>query len=241
MRFTESWRSVKTDAWGISALGVEGNPDKLNAALALIDFAFSPEGQILMSYGPDAFIKTNADGSYSTFVFNGKEMPEIADATYAELWEKAGGNYTNYARQYLGSTLSFAKSQAFEFQCTTPDGKEGAGHLSTAIALGTIKHPELAVTENPWYTIVPTVLPIPKSDNDQINSYTDLIAKFSATKGDDQVNVLDDIIVKGLSFEGFSSVDEAVNTVANTWNGSSYLYIKDLAWADILDYYSSIG
>ena len=31
--------------------------------------------------------------------------------------------------------------------------------LAVAIALGTIKHPELAITENPWYTSVPTVLP----------------------------------------------------------------------------------
>ena len=95
MRFTESWRSVKTDGWGISVPGVEGNPDKLNAALALIDFAYSPEGMILMSYGPDAFIKTNDDGSYVTFLFNGTEMPEIADATREELWAKANGNYTN--------------------------------------------------------------------------------------------------------------------------------------------------
>ncbi len=49
MRFTESWRSVKTDGWGISAAGVEGNQDKLYAALKLIDFAYSPEGTILMS------------------------------------------------------------------------------------------------------------------------------------------------------------------------------------------------
>ncbi|MBE5770504.1 MAG: hypothetical protein E7336_03905, partial [Clostridiales bacterium] len=113
MRFTESWRSVKTDGWGISVAGVAGNEAKLQAALALIDYAYSAEGQILMSYGPDAFIKTNADGSYVTFNFNGTEMPVIADATFAELWEKASGNYTNYARQFLGSTLSFAKSQAF--------------------------------------------------------------------------------------------------------------------------------
>ncbi|MDE7280461.1 MAG: hypothetical protein K2N36_01810, partial [Ruminiclostridium sp.] len=71
MRFTESWRSVKTDGWGISAKGVAGNDDKLKAALTLIDFAYSPEGQILMSYGPDEFIKPKADGSYDTFTFNG--------------------------------------------------------------------------------------------------------------------------------------------------------------------------
>ena len=240
MRFTESWRSVKTDGWGISAPGVAGNTDKLNAALALIDYAYSPKGMILMSYGPDAFIKTNADGSYVTFMFNGTEMPEIADATRAELWEKASGNYTNYARFYLGSTLSFVKNQAFEYQCTSDAGREGAGYISTAIGLGTIKHPELAITENPWYTSVPTVLPTPKADNDTINSYTELRTKFSLAKGDDQVNVLVDIIAKGMTFEGFSSPEEAASTVADSWNGLAYLDIKEMAWEELLDYYSAL-
>ncbi len=241
MRFTESWRSVKTDGWGISAPGVEGNPDKLNAALALIDFAYSPEGMILMSYGPDEFIKTNADGSYVTFNFNGTEMPEIADVTREELWAKANGNYTNYARMYLGSTLSFAKSQAFEFQCTTEAGREGAGHISTAIGLGTIKHPILAITENPWYTSVPTILPTTKADNDLLNTYTDLTNQFSSAKGDDKVNVLVDVIASGLTFEGFSSAEEAADTVANTWNGIAYLDVKEWAWEDLQDYYLSLN
>ena len=241
MRFTESWRSVKTDGWGSSAPGVEGNPDKLNAALALIDYAYSPKGMILMSYGPDAFIKTNADGSYVTFLFNGQEMPEIADATRAELWEKANGNYTNYARMFLGSTLSFAKSQAFEFQCTTDAGREGAGRISAAIGLGTIKHPELAITENPWYTSIPTVLPTTKADNDLLNTYTDLTNQFSQQKGDDKVNVLVDVIADGLSFEGFSSAEEAAGTVADTWNDLAYLDVKEWAWEDLQDYYNSLG
>jgi len=240
MRFTESWRSVKTDGWGISVPGVAGSTDKLHALLALIDYAYSNEGMILMSYGPDAFIKTNPDGSYVTFSFNGTQMPEIADATRAELWEKASGNYTNYARFYLGSTLSFVKNQAFEYQCTSDVGREGAGHISTAIGLGTIKHPELAITENPWYTSVPTVLPTTKTDNDLINTYTELKTKYSAAKGDDQVNVLVDVIASGLTFEGFSSAEEAADTVAITWNGLSYLDIKEIAWEELVDYYTAL-
>ena len=240
MRFTESWRSVKTDGWGISAPGVAGNPDKLNAALSLIDYAYSPEGMILMSYGPDAFIKTDENGKYITFVFNGQNMPEIGDATYAELWEKANGNYTNYARFYLGSTLSFVKNQAFEYQCTHEVGREGAGNISNAIALGTIKHPELALTENPWYTSVPTVLPTSKADNDLINTYTDLINQFSSAKGDDKVNVLVDLIANGFTLEGFSDPEEAAETVAQLWNDEAYLGIKEWAWEDIVDYYTSL-
>lgn len=238
MRFTESWRSVKTDGWGISKAGVGDDTNKLNAALALIDYAYSDKGMILMSYGPDAFIKTNDDGSYVTFNFNGKEMPVIADATYDELWEKASGNYTNYARQYLGSTLSFAKSQAFEYQCTHQVGKEGAGHISNAIALGTIKHPQLAVTENPWYTSVPTVLPTTTVENDMVNSYSELKTKFSSSK--DGQNILVDLIASGYNDDMYDAEDAAA-IVSEDWGGMQYLNIKQDAWDRLLDYYDTLG
>ncbi len=237
MRFTESWRSVKTDGWGISVAGVAGNQDKLNACLKLIDYAYSEAGQILMSYGPDAFIKTKEDGSYETFSFNGKEMPVIADATFEELWAKASGNYTNYARQFLGSTLSFAKSQAFEYQCTHEVGKEGAGHISTAIGLGTIKHPELAIAENPWYTSVPTVLPTSSVDNDTINGLTELQTKFDQKKGGS--NILLNQIVSGYTEEGITSADEAVTMVSDTWSGALYLSIKEMAWESLVEFYTA--
>ena len=239
MRFTESWRSVKTDGWGISVAGVAGAPEKLEKALALIDFAFSEQGQILMSYGPDAFIKKNEDGSYVTFNFNGKEMPVIADATFAELWEKASGNYTNYARQYLGSTLSFAKSQAFEYQCTHDVGKEGAGKLSVAIALGTIKHPELAITENPWYTSVPTVLPNTKQENDMISGYSELTTKYNSAKG--KQNLFVDQIVAGYAVEGMGSADESAAYVAKEMSGKQYLMLKPRAWDRLEAYYLELS
>ena len=236
MRFTESWRSVKTDGWGISVAGINGDVNKLNAALALIDYAYSPEGQILMSYGPAAFIKEGA-----TFNFNGKEMPVIADATYAELWEKASGNYTNYARFYLGSTLSFVKSQAFEYQCTHEVGKEGAGYISTAIGLGTIKHPELAVCENPWYTSIPTVLPTTQAENDEIAGLTELKNSYSSSKGEDQVNLFCDQIVNGYAQEGMGDAEETANYVVNTMNGKLYLYDKQAAFDRLLEYYDTIN
>ena len=241
MRFTESWRSVKTDGWAISKAGVGDDKNKLNACLSLIDYAYSPEGQILMSYGPDAFIKTKADGSYETFNFNGEQWPVIAEATEKELWEKGKGNYTNYARYYLGSTLSFVKSQAFEYQCTCAAGKEGAGYISNAIALGTIKHPELALAENAWYTSVPTVLPNSKVENDQIATFTELSAKgkYSSSKGGE--NLFCSVIAAGFSGEGTSSAADTLKTVTETWKGAQYLQLKQLAWQRLVDYYKDIN
>ena len=250
MRFTESWRSVKTDGWGISAAGVEGDENKLHAALALIDYAYSEKGMILMSYGPDEFIKTKADGSYVTFKFNGQDMPVIADATYEELWSLASGNYTNYARQYLGSTLSFAKSQAFEYQCTSAVGKEGAGHISTAIALGVIKHPELAITENPWWTSVPTVLPNTKDETVKINELADLSSNGTFSQSKDKYNLFVDLICKG--YEGVSitglgtTAESAAAKVAGRvadegMGGQTYLAYKNDAWERLLEYYEEIA
>ena len=188
-----------------------------------------------MSYGPAAFRNDAV-----TFLFNGKEMPTISDAAYAELWDKAGGNYTNYARMYLGSTLSFLKSQAFEYQCTHEVGREGAGYISTAIGLGTIKHPELAiVSDNMWYTSVPTVLPTTKAENDTINGFSELGGGGYFGQSKDQQNLFLDIIVGGFSGEGTSSVDETVATVTNSWNGAQYLQIKETAWQYLLQFYNS--
>ncbi len=238
MRFTESWRSVKTDGWALSKAGIGDDMNKLYAALKLIDYAYSADGMILMSYGPDAFIKKDASGNYETFNFNGTEMPVIADATYEELWSKASGNYTNYARYYLGSTLSFVKSQAFEYQCTHTVGKEGAGYISNAIGLGIIKHPELAITENGWYTSIPTVLPNTSVENDTLKTYTSLTSDFSTSK--DGVNLLCDIIVGGYKGEGTTSREETLDTVTNAYNGKQYLAFKTQAWNRLVDFYNGL-
>ncbi len=210
-RFTESWRSVKTDGWAISKAGVEGNNDKLFALIALIDYAYSAQGQILMSYGPDAFIKVKAgqegkvvgkdctiEEKYETFDFNGTQMPVIADATEDELWDKASGNYTNYARYYLGSTLSFVKSQAFEIQCTCEVGRLGAQKLSVAIGKGTIKHPVLSVnSENMWWTSIPTTLPTQASENTELNELTNLTSSGLFSQSKEQTNILCDFLKDG--------------------------------------------
>ena len=245
MRFTESWRSVKTDGWGISVAGVNGNQDKLNACLKLIDYAFSPDGQVLMSYGPDEFVKHDASGNVETFEFNGRQWPVISDKSFEDLWALQNGNYTNYARYYIGSTLSFVKSQAFEYQCTHAVGKEGAGYISKAIALGTIKHPELALAENSWYTSVPTVLPQEVAEANAINELTQLTNKGQFGAGKEEVNLLVDIICKGFTGEAGADAAATAEKVSGTvadggWGGSTYLARRNDAWKRLVAFYKSL-
>ena len=80
----------------------------------------------------------------------------------------ARGNFTNYARKVLGTTLPMGvKDQSFENQCTATRAAAEATKVSVSIANGTIKHPSLIPTEDPWYTVVPTGLPL--SDDEQSN------------------------------------------------------------------------
>ncbi|MBQ6217513.1 MAG: hypothetical protein IJK53_09055 [Erysipelotrichaceae bacterium] len=252
-RFAESWRSVKTDGWAITMAGAGADTNKLNAALTLIDYAFSVQGQITMSYGPDAFIKVK-DASvevktwddvakkYETFNFNGRQMPVVADATFEECQKLTGGNYTNYARQYLGSTLNgFPKSQAFEYQMTSEVGKKGAAILSAAIEKGVLRHPLLAVnTENMWYTSVPTVLPTTAEQANTLSSYADLVNNFQSAKGG--VSIFYDLLK-----DGYGSMAGAENSAAgyadfvkNNWSGAAYLMIKQSQWNQLKAYYDTI-
>ena len=135
-------------------------------------------------------------------------------------------------------SISARKSQAFEYQCTHDVGKEGAGKISVAIGLGTIKHPLLAVAENPWYTSVPTVLPTTKEDNQALGGYDELNTKFQGGKG--QENVLVDIIASGFTAEGMGSPEEAAEYVKDVMSGEQYLDIKEIAWEELLDYYDTL-
>ena len=233
MRFTESWRSAKSGGWAISKPGVSDDQDKLYAALKLIDYAYSKEGQILMSYGPAAF-RDDAN----TFDFYGQQMPHVSAKNYEDLWKLAKGNYTNFARQYLGSTLSFNKTQAFEMECTTAVGKEGLQNVTNAISFGLIKHPELTLNSNMWYTIVPTVLPTSETDNDTLKSYTELSGSFSTSKLEN--NIFLNVIIRGTTAENSTATgvaaEQAAGVIQQDWHGKQYLAIKQQAWESLKEY-----
>ena len=110
-----------------------------------------------------------------------------------------------------------------------------------AIGLGTIKHPELAITENGWYTSVPTVLPNTKPESDQLNGFTELTSsgKFSSAKGGE--NIFVNLIVNGYTEEGMSDAEETAQTVTSAWKGKQYLALKSRAWQRLQEYYADLN
>ncbi|MDE7453523.1 MAG: hypothetical protein K2N22_03855 [Clostridia bacterium] len=88
MRFTESWRGVKNTGWCISYKAVESDKDKLSATLALVDYFFSNDGQILMTYGPqgaanDAAEVADAKAANGGFWYGNKVTGTVAGVELA--------------------------------------------------------------------------------------------------------------------------------------------------------------
>jgi putative aldouronate transport system substrate-binding protein len=239
MRFTESWRSVKNTGFCIPVESVRNNPEKLAAVLGFIDYLFSSDGQLLMSYGTQSTNgNTNANGwwyaneasgvslseiatlvadetnyadaqyevkdkyksqyfiykgkIYTGTYYNGTQVPTLTDANLKfykgetvtvsgnDIKQKTGnilisqvGNYTNYARYCIGSTLPIGnKNQGFEYQATAQCGIDGAKIVDTAIQNGTLKHVVLSLEDkqSPWYLEVPTALPLSGSGQSTLKS-----------------------------------------------------------------------
>lgn len=240
MRFTESWRSVKTNGWGIPATCTG---DQLKAALRMFDYVYSDEGQILMSYGPDAW------RSGQTIDYKGEQVPEISSAAWDELWNLASGNFTNYARQYIGSTLpiGYVKDQGFEYQCTTENGKAGALKVSQAIAKGVVKHVSPEISDNLFYTMVPTVLPLTKANDAQLAEITIIGTNgvYSKTKGKGTNIFLDTIkyglgsnqTLSGTHIDKMPASVEAYMGIYNDKVSVTYIKIQQNAWKKLKAYY----
>lgn len=239
MRFTESWRSVKTNGWCIPTTCTG---EKLNAAITMFDYMYSDEGHILMSYGPDAW------RSGETILYKGQQIPELSDAALDELWNLAGGNYTNYARQYLGSTLpvGFVKSQGMEYQCTTEGGRIGAEIVSRAIANDVIKHVSPEISNNLYYTMVPTVLPTKATDDILISGYGALGSNGLYSRTSKGYNIYLEVIKYGFGSKAklnntyITTMPESAQDLVNqyaTLGGSAYIVVRDHAWERLATYY----
>lgn len=198
-RFTESWRSVKTEGWVITSECAQ-DPDKLAKALALVDYMYSTEGNTLMSYGPYDWIEHDASGNIVTIDYQGQQVPKLSEAALTELKELASGNYTNYYRQYLGATfpIGYVKQQGMEYQCTAENGKLGLERINNALIHGVIEHVVVntADAKSPFYKIIPTTFATTTSENAVLNeTCINLTDYFSKTKG--QYNIFIDAIKYG--------------------------------------------
>ena len=106
--------------------------------------------------------------SFKGFEVNGWSVGKNSKVSNAKL------NFTNYARELIGSTLPIGvKDQSLENQLTSEMGKKGADVVGVAIDKGVVKGMSLKLdANNYWYTCVPTGLPVSSTNQTALDSTT---------------------------------------------------------------------
>lgn len=109
MRFTESWRSVKESGFAVplAAVSGEANKQKLAAVLEFIDYMFSNDGQIELTYGPMA---TAADSTNGFWYNQEATAAQITAGTYFEFGGKKYYSDVFYAGKYQPKVTDKVKS-----------------------------------------------------------------------------------------------------------------------------------
>lgn len=215
--FTESWRSVKTEGWFITA-ATANDPKKLSKCLQLFDYFYSEEGNRLMSYGPDEYLAKDSSGEIKYIDYQGNKVPQLSEETLKELSAKASGNYTNYYRYWIGATypVGYVKEQGMEYQTVSThenaDGESARDYLdriNTAISTGVLKHVNFSATNSDkFYNIVPTTFSFKKSEQTAVSAnYTDLDSFINNTKG--KTNAWTSIVMKGYDAASDKFTDKA--------------------------------
>lgn len=110
MRFTESWRSVKNTGFCVPIEAVKNNPDRLSAVLAFIDYLFSNDGQIVMTYGSQS---TNGNTNPNGWWYADEADVELEDV--AEQVEVVTSN-GKVAKSTQYTIKAEYKSQYFVFE-----------------------------------------------------------------------------------------------------------------------------
>lgn len=236
--YTESWRSVKPQGWFINN-AIASNTAKLAKCLELVDYLYSEEGNRVMSYGPDAYLAKNKDGSIQTTDYQGKQVPVLSDDCKAELKSLTSGNYTNYYRYYLGATLpvGYVKEQGMEYQCVSKKAQPALNVINKAIQYGVLDHVNHK-SDNAKHVndIVPTTLPFNDAENTTLgSSFTDLNTSFTSDKK--KIMTISKVVEGGwgtYDTYDYSSKTAYLNTVNNTFKLTQMVTLYNDAYTRFL-------
>ncbi|MDD6240005.1 MAG: hypothetical protein PUA93_00265 [Eubacteriales bacterium] len=237
IHYSESWRSVKTQGWCITS-ATKSDSAKLTKALALFDYLYSADGNQLMSYGPKeyGYLATDSNGNVKTIDYQGKQVPQLSDATKTQLADSKIGNsnYTNYYRYFVGATypVGYVKEQGMEYQTVSSKALSDFDKVNKAIEIGVLQHVNHKKDNaNHLYDIVPTTLPFNTAEqNSYSQNFTNLNNVFTMDKKSE--NVIEDLIKGGFGTYLKNDFSKAnfKTTVDTTLGLTSYLAVCNTAY-----------
>jgi putative aldouronate transport system substrate-binding protein len=239
-QFTESWRSVKTQGWCLNA-SLKNDQAKLLRALAVADYFYSDAGQQLNSFGPESEGYTEG-----TIDYQGRTVAKFTDKALEQLNDSniGKGSYTDYLRKYVGATLpvGYVKEQGMEYQCTSENSKNGLSIINKALELGTFKHVECSLTENPFYTVVPSAFNL---DASQVSTKSDAetsskLGSINSNGSSTSWNIWNNYVIYGFGGKKgdttLETKDEYLEMVKNWGVASLETIYNDAYYLMTLDY-----
>lgn len=163
---------------------------------------------------------------------------------------KLPGNYTDTARDIIGTTLPLGlKHQGFEYQCTAKCGLDGTAIVNQAVVNGVIKHVSTEIGSNKWYVEAPTALPLSAQQAAWVKSdCKDLKGTAFVNSSSTNRNIAIYIMFNGYNTAITVDTDTnlpkdaagVVELAKTKYNLGTYeKYMKE-AWANALDMYDII-
>lgn len=167
-------------------------------------------------------------------------------------------SYTDFARYVIGASLALGnKLQSLEFQMTSSQGLAGAKVVSDALTAGIIKHVQLGIAENKWYTSVPTTLPYSAAEKATLATavnVSDFGKDYYFTNNNKATtNLYWEIIFKGYNAANYASAFSGLGLSTTTATSAAeimtklnekdklndYVAAKNTAWSRLQAYYNA--
>ncbi len=236
-QYTESWRSVKSEGWCITS-STASDEELLNKCLEIFDYMYTDEGQILMTYGPDSYIEHDESGNMVMMQYKDRQVPVIKEEVLQELKNPSlgAGNYTNYYRRYVGSTLpiGFVKEQGMEYQSVDAKGAIGLDYINNAVKLGTLKHAKVTKdASNVQNSLVPTTFALSESQTTNVNTECLILNDNFNNSSADGFNIFHNYVMYGFNNAAKETLtkEALINKINVEWKLNVYLTTYQSAYA----------
>jgi hypothetical protein len=154
IHYIENTRVIKPDGWAISTAS---SPEEINAALALFDYIFTEEGNVVQNYGAPM----NIDESEAFVAPDGTEYPKFAQWILDTACELKNCDMSGFLRDFMGShiPIGYQKEIGFELQYTKNHGWD-AWALYTSVGVISTSYD----SSDPLFRLVPPVFSLTDRD-----------------------------------------------------------------------------
>lgn len=242
LRFTDRISTVCPYGIAISREGVLDSPERLTAALKLIDYAYGEEGARLLCYGDDSYLKVE-NSTHLTAEYTGQRIYKLSEAVVSSAEAKGYSDLSEFLYDYLGAGVCFAAPthQSLSSNYTASPYEL----MNTAHIPGVVGYPTYSWEGNEWYRRPPLTLPSSSTEREELIDLERLFGQIPSDEGTGHAPSYDgfgqlilSVAQKGTGGSGYASTEQLVLDVNNRWHGDRFLILRRRGYSRLIEYRS---